>query len=142
MTRFIRAILRNADGAVAPIVALSLTALVAAGGIAFDYARLASMDTELQDAADQAALAAASQLDRQTGACARAAAAASSLLSNNTLFADDGAGTAVVVPTSGVTDCAGNAAIKIPIRQDPTQMMTRTPSSWWSASLRARQSTH
>jgi Flp pilus assembly protein TadG len=112
MTRFIRAILRNADGAVAPIVALSLTALVAAGGIAFDYARLASMDTELQDAADQAALAAASQLDRQTGACARAAAAASSLLSNNTLFADDGAGTAVVVPTSGVTDCAGNAAIK------------------------------
>ena len=48
-----------------------MVALIAAGGIAFDYARLAAMDTELQDAADQAALAAASQLDRQTGACAR-----------------------------------------------------------------------
>jgi len=37
--------------------------LIAAGGIAFDYARLAAMDTELQQAADQAALAAVTQLD-------------------------------------------------------------------------------
>ena len=56
-------IFRNTDGAVAPTVALSLVALIAAGGIAFDYARMASMDTELQNAADQAVLAAASQLD-------------------------------------------------------------------------------
>ena len=55
-------------GAVAPTVALSLFALIAVGGLAFDYARLAGMDTELQNAADQAALAAASQLDRQPGA--------------------------------------------------------------------------
>lgn len=103
---------RNIDGAVAPTVALSLTALIAAGGIAFDYSRVASMHTELQDAADQAALAAASQLDRQTGACVRAAAAASSLLSNQTFFANDGGGATVVVPTSGVTDCTGNSAIK------------------------------
>jgi Flp pilus assembly protein TadG len=103
---------RSVDGAVAPTIALSLTALIAAGGIAFDYARLASMDTELQGAADQAALAAASQLDSQTNACARAAAAASSLLTNKTYFANDASGTSVAVPTSGVTTCSGNTAIQ------------------------------
>ncbi|MGI8931674.1 MAG: pilus assembly protein TadG-related protein, partial [Sphingomicrobium sp.] len=56
---------RDRRGAVAPTLALSLFALVGAGGIAFDYARLASLDTELQQAADQAALAAATQLDQQ-----------------------------------------------------------------------------
>ena len=103
---------RNDGGAVAPTVALSLVGLIAAGGIAFDYARLASMDTELQNAADQAALAAAGQLDGQDGACARAAAAASALLTNHTLFANDGDGTAVAVPTAGVSDCDGNEAIQ------------------------------
>lgn len=112
MRRSVRSLSRNTDGAVAATVGLSLFALIAVGGIAFDYARLASMDSELQDAADQSALAAASQLDSQSGACARAAAAASSLLANQTLFANDGSGTAVVVPTSGVSNCSGNAAIQ------------------------------
>ena len=105
---------RDANGAVAPTVALALFGLIAVGGVAFDYARLAAMDTELQDAADQAALAAASQLDRQTGACARAAAAASNLLSNRTFFAKRSAstGTTIQVPTSAVTTCAGNSAIQ------------------------------
>ncbi len=60
----LRRLWKNTSGAVAPTIALSLVALIAAGGIAFDYARLAAMDTELQQAADQAALAAATQLDR------------------------------------------------------------------------------
>ena len=51
---------------------LSLFALIGAGGIAFDYARLAALDTELQKAADQAALAAATQLDRADGSRDRA----------------------------------------------------------------------
>src|SRR3954464_15112535 len=102
----------STEGAVAPTVALSLTGLIAAGSIAFDYARLASMDTELQDAADQAALAAASQLDGQAGACARAAAAASGLVANRPRFSDDGNGMAVAVPTGGVTDCRGNGSIQ------------------------------
>ena len=62
--------------------------LIAAGGIAFDYARLAAMDTELQDAADQAALAAASQLDGQYNG-ARAQPQRTRLLTNKTLFAND-----------------------------------------------------
>ena len=92
---------RDKRGAVAPTVALSLIALIGAGGIAFDYARLASLDTELQQAADQAALAAATQLDQQTGAVARATAAAQGLFVNNTLFANDGnaANRAVTIPS-------------------------------------------
>lgn len=95
MTRHIREIGREDSGAVAALVALSLFALVGAGGIAFDYARLASLDTELQNAADQAALAAASQLTG-AGACARAARAAGAavggtdaMVVNRTLLAND-----------------------------------------------------
>jgi len=87
----------NDSGAVAPTVALSLFALIGAGGIAFDYARLASLDTELQNAADQAALAAATQLDGLTNARARARAAASQLISNGSLFANDGASSSLAV---------------------------------------------
>ena len=91
---------RDKRGAVAPTIALSLFALIGAGGIAFDYARLASLDTELQNAADQAALAAATQLDQQAGAVARATAAAQGLFANNTLFANDGvASRAVTIPS-------------------------------------------
>ena len=64
---------RNESGATAALYALALPALVAVAGVGFDYARLAGLDSELQNAADQAALAAVTQLDGQTGACARAA---------------------------------------------------------------------
>jgi Flp pilus assembly protein TadG len=107
MRRSAWSILRNNRGAVAPVVALSLVGLIAAGGVAFDYARLASMDTELQDAADQAALAAVTQLDGQTGATNRAIAVAQSLLSNDSRFANDGNGPAVQTGQS-VTDTNGN----------------------------------
>ena len=55
------------------------------------------MDTELQNAADQAALAAASQLDGETGACARAAAAASNMITNHTIMANEGGANSVIV---------------------------------------------
>jgi len=109
MRRSVWRLAHNKDGAVAPTVALSLVALIAAGGIAFDYARLASLDTELQGAADQAALAAASQLDGQTGACARAAAAANDLLANQTLMANDATATrAIVVANESTCDATGS----------------------------------
>ena len=101
-------VLQDARGSVAPTVALSLVALLAAGGVAFDYARLASMDTELQNAADQAALAAAGQLDGNAGACARAAAAAAGLLANETLFANDAiASRAITVNNESTCDATG-----------------------------------
>ena len=109
MLPFLRSFIRSDAGSVAPTVGLSIFALIAAGGIAFDYARLASMDTELQNAADQAALAAASQLDGNTGACARAAAAARDLLSNQTLFANEsGSNRAITVADEATCDATGN----------------------------------
>jgi len=102
-----RALLRSTKASVAPTVALSLVALIASGSVAFDYARLASLDTELQSAADQAALAAAGQLDGNAGACARAAAAASGLLANQTLFANETSSRAVTVTNESACDATG-----------------------------------
>ena len=93
------ALKRDRSGAIAPTVALSLFALVAAGGLAFDYAHLATLDTELQDAADQSALAAASQLDGQPNAMARATAAAQSLVANRALMANYTTNPAVAMQT-------------------------------------------
>ncbi|GLR47099.1 pilus assembly protein TadG-related protein [Sphingomonas astaxanthinifaciens] len=100
--------IRGEEGAIAPTLALSLFGLLAIGGVAFDYARLAALDTELQSAADQAALAAATQLDGKSGACARAAAAAAGLLSNQALFANDGGGMAVKVANEAACDATDN----------------------------------
>lgn len=80
-------LIADRSGAVAATVALSLAALIAVGGVAFDYARLAAMDTELQDAADHAALAAATQLDGTGSARDRATQAAELLITNQTKFA-------------------------------------------------------
>lgn len=74
--------LGNESGAVAATYALTLTALILIAGVGFDYGRLAAMDSELQNGADQAALAGATQLDGRPGACARAAAAAATLVNN------------------------------------------------------------
>jgi Flp pilus assembly protein TadG len=98
------------EGSVAPTVALSLFGLIAAGGIAFDYARLAAMDTELQQAADQAALAAVTQLDQGDDSIDRAeasiqdATATNRLAANYTKFANDG--TAATVDLNLVTFCS------------------------------------
>jgi len=87
--RLLANIVRSENAAVAPTVALSLFGLIAVGGVAFDYSRMATLNTELQQGADQAALAAASQLDHISGAMTRATDAANKLISNPTLFAND-----------------------------------------------------
>lgn len=75
-------------GAVAVTYALSLTALIVIAGVGFDYGRLAAMDSELQNGADQAALAGATQLNGASGACLRASVAAVSLVTNITVVAN------------------------------------------------------
>jgi len=87
--RFLNSLIKSENAAVAPTVALSLFGLIAVGGIAFDYARLAAMDSELQAAADQAALAAATQLDQKSDAITRSTDAANNLIQNNSRFASD-----------------------------------------------------
>ena len=100
-----KSLLRSTSGAVAPTVALSLFGLIAAGGLAFDYARMASLDSELQTAADQAALAAATQLDGKSGAQTRATNAVNNLIENDTRFANDSCGSAVKVGGTVPTGC-------------------------------------
>ncbi|QDZ08650.1 hypothetical protein FPZ24_15225 [Sphingomonas panacisoli] len=93
------------DGSVAPVIAIALFALIGAAGVGFDYARLAGLDTELQDAADHAALSAATQLDGLTNARSRATAAAQGLVTNLALFGNSGATAVnrnVTVATAGV----------------------------------------
>lgn len=74
--------LARETGAVAATYAMALTGLIVVAGVGFDYGRLAALDSELQNGADQAALAGATQLDGRDGACSRAATAASGLVSN------------------------------------------------------------
>lgn len=94
MRRSGRSFWADNGAAIAPLYALALFALIGVGGIAFDYARLASMDSELQNAADQAALAAATQLNGDDGAKLAAEGAARNFFAtagyNTTLFANDG----------------------------------------------------
>jgi Flp pilus assembly protein TadG len=113
--------------AVAPTVALSAFILIGVGGLAFDYSRLVSMDSELQGAADQAALAAASQLDGKDGACARAALAASGLIGNSTRFANDGLGRAVTVANEDLCDRTG--AIRFYSQKDKLDTGTLTDTN-------------
>lgn len=106
--RHFRHLLTDQSGATAATFGIALFALVAMGGLGFDYARLAGMDSELQNAADQAALAGASQLDGRNGACLRASAAATTLVTNMSLLANDGNGTAVTIVAEPGCDTAGN----------------------------------
>lgn len=99
---------RDERGAVTPIVGLSLFGLLAVVGLAFDYSRMVALDTELQNAADQAALAAATQLDDGADACSRASAAAVSFIGNLALFANDGNNRAVTTPSEPTCDATGS----------------------------------
>lgn len=101
-------LIADRGGAVAATVALSLFALIAIGGVAFDYARMASLDTELQNAADQAALAGVSQLDGLPGACLRAATAARAMITNRTLMANDGGTTTIAIANETACDAIGS----------------------------------
>ena len=102
-------LIADREGAVAATVALSLFALIAVGGVAFDYARMASLDTELQNAADQAALAGVSQLDGLPNACLRASTAARALITNRTLMANEaGSAREIAIPNEPACDATGS----------------------------------
>lgn len=112
--------LRDESGAVAATYAMALTALIVVAGVGFDYGRLATMDSELQNGADQAALAGATQLDGKSGACSRAATAAVSLVSNTTIVANS-ANTITVV---NETACDATGTVKFWQNRDGTTAAT------------------
>jgi Flp pilus assembly protein TadG len=113
---------REESGAIASVYALALPALIAVGGIAFDYARLAAMDSELQNAADQSALAAVTQLDGRAGACSRASGTAVSFVTNQARMANDGIAPAVTI--NGETACDSTGKIRFWQNSAKTQPAT------------------
>lgn len=66
--RFLSRFLADCGAAIAPMYALGLFAFIGIAGVGFDYGRMMTMSSELQNAADQAALAAATQLNGQADA--------------------------------------------------------------------------
>ncbi len=94
--RTLRTFWREDRAAISPLYAVGILALVAVSGVGFDYGRLMALDSELQNAADQAALAAVTQLDGYDDAMIRARdaanntfATAASAYVNETRFAND-----------------------------------------------------
>ena len=81
-------LLADRSGATGIYVAMTLSVVLAAGGMAVDLGRLFTLHTQLQQAADAAALAGAAELDGQANARQRAAAA---LVTNSQSFADGAA---------------------------------------------------
>ena len=99
-------LVRDERGAVAATYALSLTALVLIAGVGFDYGRVAAMDSELQNGADQAALAGATQLNGASDACLRAAAAAVGMVTNKSVVANSA--TTISIPAESACDATGS----------------------------------
>lgn len=95
----IKQFLKEDHAAIGPLYAIGISVIVVMTAIGFDYGRLMALDTELQNAADQAALAAATQLDggddamtRARNAATNAFATAGSAFTNQARFANDGQG--------------------------------------------------
>src|SRR5436190_1584806 len=98
-TRLATEFWRDEGAAIAPLYALALFGLIGIAGVGLDYGRMMAMDSELQNAADEAALAAATQLDGGDDAITRAMAAARDSLAdedsdwvNVTLMSNDSQG--------------------------------------------------
>lgn len=106
MNRF----LRDERGVSMPYFALSIFVLVGVGALAIDVPRMLTTTTEMQSAADAAALAGAHQLNRTDGARARARAAAAQVLQNTASFGERG------VVTMTESDCGAVAAESACIR--------------------------
>ncbi len=97
----IRSLWRDRRGAAAIYVAISAPVLLGIGALSIDLGRLMSVNTELQSAADAAAMAGAAELDQTTGARDRARATAAGAVANLQTFATGGADV-----TIDTTDCA------------------------------------
>ncbi|HLO75646.1 MAG TPA: pilus assembly protein TadG-related protein [Magnetospirillum sp.] len=95
----LRRLVKDERGSAAIYVALGLGVMFGAGGLAIDLGRAMHLETELQQAADAAALAGAAELNGQDGARDRARTAAMGAFGggNAQTFATDSAGAGVTV---------------------------------------------
>jgi Flp pilus assembly protein TadG len=81
---------KNTDGAVAIYAAFVSALIMGAGVLALDFGKAALLKSQMQNAADSAALSAAMQLDGQVGAVERATAVAEDALNLGSSISDQG----------------------------------------------------
>ncbi len=94
-SRGLRSLWQDRRGTVTVYVAIVAPALLGIGALTIDLGRLMTVNTELQSAADAAALAGAAELNRFSGARDKARAAAVSAVTNLQTFATGGADVAI-----------------------------------------------
>src|SRR5216684_581791 len=82
MPLFLKSFWRNEDGIILPVVTVMLVVLVGFASLALDAARLGSLRTQMQSAADAFALAGARELNQRSGARSRATTAINNLVTN------------------------------------------------------------
>ena len=108
-----KSLIRDARGAVAVYVAIVAPVLFGVGALTLDVGRLITLHTELQAAADGAAIAGARELDRFPGATEKAKEAAAGALTNIQTFAT-GSKEAIVDTTTLKTDCGLDPDLGVP----------------------------
>ncbi|MCH9052268.1 MAG: hypothetical protein IIA72_14500 [Proteobacteria bacterium] len=108
-----KSLIRNARGAVAVYVAITVPVLFGVGALTLDVGRLITLHTELQAAADAAAIAGARELNRFPGAIGKAREAAAEALRNIQTFATGGK-EAILDTTALKTDCGLDPALGVP----------------------------
>lgn len=87
---------KAAEGAVLAWTAMSIPAVLGVGALTIDLSRFFSLQTQLQNAADAAALTAAAELDGRTSAITRANNALNTLVSNDERFGVGGGGAVAI----------------------------------------------
>lgn len=91
ISSFGRRLARDEGGAVLIYVSIALTVFMGFAALVIDGARLSTLDTEMQSAADALALAGAAELDGNADAITRADAAMANLVQNYQTFGTGGA---------------------------------------------------
>ena len=101
---FLESLARDVRGSVIIYIAIMAPVMFGVGALSLDLGRLMTLNTELQGAADAAALAGARELNRFPGAIAKASAAAVGAVANVQTFATDGGGKQVLIDASPCAD--------------------------------------
>ncbi|MCH8097787.1 MAG: hypothetical protein IID53_11990 [Proteobacteria bacterium] len=109
-----KSLIRDARGAVAVYVAIVAPVLFGVGALTLDVGRLITLHTELQAAADAAAIAGAVELNRSPGAIEKAKEAAADALANIQTFATGTKQAILDTTTLKATDCGLNPALGTP----------------------------
>ncbi len=89
MIRAVGRLFRNDSGSVAGYAAIAALTAMGAGALAVDFGRAAILRTQMQNAADARAMAAAAQLDGRDGARARATEVATQVMDAKSAIAAD-----------------------------------------------------